>query len=51
VAKTDKEKKVAERLGLAERDFCVIRCHPDGVFVWKNRFFSYYDAIPLGLAM
>jgi hypothetical protein len=40
VAKTDKEKKVAERLGLAERDYFLMRCHLAGVLVWKKMFFS-----------
>jgi hypothetical protein len=39
-AKSDKEKKVAEKLGLAERDSFLIRYHLDGVFVWKKMFFS-----------
>jgi len=39
-AKSDKEKKVAEKLGLAERDSFLRRCHPDVVFVWKKMFFS-----------
>jgi hypothetical protein len=39
-AKSDKEKKVAEKMELAERDSFLIRCHLDGVFVWKKMFFS-----------
>jgi hypothetical protein len=39
-AKSDKEKKVAEKLGLAERDSFLMRCHIAGIFVWKKMFFS-----------
>jgi hypothetical protein len=38
-AKSDKEKKVAEKMELAERDSFLMRCHLDGVFVWKKMFF------------
>jgi len=39
-AKSDKEKKVAEKMELAERDSFLMRYHLAGVFVWKKMFFS-----------
>jgi hypothetical protein len=50
-AKSDKEKKIPKKMELVEKDCFLLRCHPNGVFVWKNMFFYYKDAIPQGLAM